>query len=32
VRLEMKQLSGDQVRPAFRPDDDRAPEPGEDAR
>ena len=32
VRLEMKQLSGDQVRPAFRPDDDRAARPGEDQR
>lgn len=26
VRLEMKQLTGDQVRPAFRPDDAAAPE------
>ena len=32
VRLEMKHLSGDQVRPAFRPDDERVAEQGEDAR
>ena len=32
VRLEMKELSGDQVRPAFRPDEDRAADRGADQR